>query len=87
MSYVKHRTSQQLAIGGGLACLAVGIALIAIRSGRFDGFAGGFLLGAGVMLIVMGTWLISLVARHKIFDAAREDEAADTWLPSRDGDR
>ncbi|WP_018157605.1 hypothetical protein [Demetria terragena] len=65
----------------GIALILPGIALTLV-SARFDGFVKGACQGAGIMMLLIGVYLIAARMRKP---AARADTDG-MWLPSRDGD-
>lgn len=77
------RPSVSIAVALGAALIGLGIVLNLV-SRLLDGFLQGLLLGAGVMLILLGVVAMAGVVRHQLRGGA---EPVDTWLPSRDGDR
>lgn len=70
-----------MSLGAALVALGIVLTLLARLT---DGFPQGLLLGAGVMLILLGVIAMSGGLRSQLRGGA---EPADTWLPSRDGDR
>lgn len=77
------RPSASIAFALGAALIGLGIVLN-LFSRLLDGFFQGLLLGAGVMLILLGVVSLSGGLRRQLRGGA---EPVDTWLPSRDGDR
>ncbi len=61
-------------IGAGLVMLAL----------QFHGFVHGLLLGAALVLIPLGAFVIGLSLSRKRQPGTTTD---DSWLPSRDGNR
>lgn len=57
--------------------ILLGIGLTFLSRG-FDGFASGFLIGAGITMMLLGVYVVS--ARNRIGEKGRRG-----WLPSRDG--
>ncbi len=62
----------------GLILILPGIALTLIST-HFDSFVKGMCQGAGVMLMLIGVWLIGAHRRRP-----RTDDSDGMWLPSRD---
>ena len=71
-------TSKSLDSTASIALILPGIALTLLGP-RFDGFPKGLCLGAGIMMILIGVYLLG--ARMRRPKAADEDGM---WLPSRD---
>ncbi len=83
----------------GISLIVVAIAAITV-SRSFDGFVQGLLSGAGIMLALIGTAVLSPLLRHRHErptgeadpkgepspdqPAAGEEESDPGWLPSRD---
>lgn len=73
-----------------MAMLAVGIALVAVVGNLVDGFVGGLVQGAGIGLILVGTFVMSHFLRRGSRRAKGGDDESGRdglWLPSQDGDR
>lgn len=70
--------------------LLVGIALAAVIGNLLDGFVGGLVQGAGIGLILVGTFVMSPFLRRRSRRAKSGDDESGRnglWLPSQDGDR
>lgn len=72
--------SKRVDTTAGIVLILPGIAL-ALLGPRFDGFAKGMCLGAGIAMILIGVYLIGARTRKP---ATKGDDAM--WLPSRDHD-
>ena len=72
------------AAGAGLVAIGMALSLLS----RFaDGFVQGLLLGAGLMMLVIGVITLSARVRGQLRGLDEDGEGSGTWLPSRDGDR
>lgn len=78
----KLRPSNTLALSSGISLIMLGV-LLNLLARPFDGFVQGLLQGAGITVLLIGVYVMSPLVRRR----AGDDTAADTWLPSRDGDR
>ena len=70
-----------------LALLALGVLLAAVIGTQFDGFVGGLIQGAGIGLILVGTFVLSPFLRRAFRTRKGKDSTDTAWLPSQDGDR
>lgn len=73
-----------------LVLLAVGVISAAVVGNLLDGFVGGLFQGAGIALILIGTFVLSPFLRRRFRrDTKGTDEPGQggSWLPSQDGDR